>query len=295
MTKKALLLVASKKKRLEYLDTFLENTKTEDITYDKGSLEELTFVIDNDGVSIKNWTGVEIAEYDIVIFRTIGNYKKEAVTLASYCDNRGLKYIDSMVHAVAPIDDENKLGEMVALKLAGLPVPETVYGNASELCQYAKKIGYPVILKSVDGKKGRDNYRVTSEDELRDVLKGAEANGSMLLQRFIPNMQDYRVLCLNYQSTVVTLRKRVSDATHLNNVSAGGIELLVDNDDTPINVLDVSLKAARALSIEVAGVDVVLDEERGAPYIIEVNRAPELTLEKEYEEYFKSLSSMSES
>lgn len=295
MTKNVLILVATKKKRLEYLSDFLENATTEDVKYDKGSVEELSFVINSDGVSIKNCTGVEIADYDLVVFRTVGEYKKEAAALAWYCDARDVKYVDSMVNTVAAIDDENKLGEMIALKLAGLPVPDTIYGVASVLSTYASTIGYPVILKSIDGKKGRNNYFVKSENELQDILEAEVAGSKMLLQRYLPNSHDYRVLCLNHHSTVVTLRKRVDNTTHLNNVSAGGVEVLLENEDTPSDVLDVALKASLALSLEVAGVDIVVDDVLERPYIIEVNRAPELTLEKEYEEYFKSISSMSES
>lgn len=295
MTKRVLMLVASKKKRIEYLTTFLNNAKAGDIAYDQGSLEELSFVIGDEGVSIKNHTGVEVSDYDLVVFRTVGRYKKEAVALAHYCDGHGVRYIDSIVGTIAAIDDENKLGEMVVLRLAGLPVPDTVYASNLVMREYANKIGYPIILKSIDGKKGRDNYYVKSQSELGDILENTAAGGKMLMQRFIPNNQDYRVLCLSYHSTVVTLRKRVDSATHLNNVSAGGIEVLANNDDAPVDVLDVSLAAAKVLAVEVAGVDVVVDENSRKPYIMEVNRAPELTLEKEYEEYFKSLSSMSES
>lgn len=285
---KVLVLVADKKKRVEYLSSFLRNAHKSDILYEEGSLEELSFSIGDNETVIYNQNGADIASYDLVVFRTIGKYKQEAVTVAAYCRMRGVRYIDSMIDNVFAIDDENKLAEMLVLRLAGVSVPATAYGSLEYLTAQASQIGYPVILKAIDGKKGRSNYLVTSEREIVDLM-AANPDIRMLLQQYIPNDQDYRVLVLDYQHVVVTLRKRKSNTTHLNNVSAGGEEILIENQSGIEDVIEQSIRAAQVLSIEVAGVDIVIDKRNGCSYIMEVNRAPQLTLKEEIQGYFEMI------
>lgn len=285
---KVLVLVASKKKRVEHLSLLLKHASPGDTTYDTGSLEELTFTVGDGEAAIYNQNGTDISSYDLVVFRLVGKRKSEAVTVAAYCRARGVKYIDSMIGEVAAIDDENKLAEMFALDLAGISVPATVYGASEYLIAQSDTIGFPAVLKAADGKKGRNNYLVSTKQEIADILD-TYPKSKMLLQRFIPNDQDYRVLSLNYKRVVVTLRKRKSDTTHLNNVSAGGEEQLVEDHTKLGDVIELSTRAARALKIEVAGVDVVVDRNTGKPYIMEVNRAPEFTLDAEFKGYFDAI------
>jgi glutathione synthase/RimK-type ligase-like ATP-grasp enzyme len=172
----------------------------------------------------------------------------------------------------------------------GVAVPLTAYSPSRRLSKGYEKIAFPAVLKAVDGKKGRSNYLVNERSEC-DALNQESASG-MLLQRYIPNDRDYRVLVLNYKDVVVTERKRKDNTTHLNNVSAGGDELLVEDYSDITEAIELSIRAAKVLAIEVAGVDVVIDANTGKPYIMEVNRAPELTLEAELSGYFSMIKHM---
>lgn len=286
MRKKTLVLVASKKKRERYLDEFLAHSD-DSVEYHRGSLEEMSFTIDQHDIIARNWDGNDVRDYDLVVFRTVGKYKKEAVALALVCDFYEVQYIDTAVRGLIAVDDENKLCEMISLRLEGVSVPATASGTLEHLNEYAGSLGYPVILKAINGKKGRNNYFISSEVELAEIINKESVTGNrMILQQYIPNVHDYRVLCLGESTTVVTLRRRTSSSTHLNNVSAGGTEVFVENSDVPVGVCGSALRASKALGLEVAGVDIVVDDMTGKQYIIEVNRAPEITLDEEFKEYF---------
>ena len=282
--KKCLLLVSTRKKRESHLHGLMRLWSNNcEIECDASSLEELSFTVD-EGVRINTPSGTDVAEYDLVVFRTVGARKREAVAVAHYCQKQAVKYIDSMIDTVGAIDDENKLAEMIALELAGVSIPRTFYGSPDHIRSWSEKTGYPFVLKAIDGKKGRDNYLVKSPSMLNTLLVDT-SDANLLAQSYIPNDEDYRVLVLNYENVVITKRTRQSDDTHLNNVSVGGQEMLVDTYDGLEDIIDTATRAATALSIEVAGVDIVVDKYNGRPYVMEVNRAPELTLPEELDAY----------
>jgi glutathione synthase/RimK-type ligase-like ATP-grasp enzyme len=286
---KALILVSSRKKRESYLEPLLlTRSELETAQYEVGSIEELEFVISEDSTEIYNQTGSPLSDFGLIVFRLVGRRKREAVAVARYCETKGIRTIDSTISTIASVDDENKLAEMLVLAMSGISVPLTAYSSGGHLDLGLGKIGFPAVYKAMDGKKGRSNYLIRDYVEYESRRRDNAGTG-MLLQQYIPNDRDYRVLVLNYDKVVVTERKRKDNSTHLNNVSTGGDELLIDDYTGVEDVIQLSIRAAKTLSIEVAGVDVVVNKNTGKPYVMEVNRAPELTLEAELSAYFTML------
>ncbi len=290
--KRVLLLVGARNKRENHLGALMELWRSRsEVACEDSSLEELVFATSGYAVKISTESGDDIAGYDLVVFRTVGTYKKEAVAVAKYCQERGVKYIDSMIHTVGAVDDENKLAEIIVLCMEGIPVPDTFYGSWEHSDKWMLTTEYPLVLKAIDGKKGRNNYFAESVGALEGILHEA-GDMRMLVQRYIPNNEDYRVLVLGYKDVVVTKRVRRDKNTHLNNVSLGGEEILVQDYTGLELVIDVAIRAAKILAIEIAGVDVVVDKDTGLPYVMEVNRAPELTLDDELTAYAKAIVDM---
>jgi glutathione synthase/RimK-type ligase-like ATP-grasp enzyme len=290
--KKILILVNDRNKREAYLEPLLADfhNRTNSVKFATSSLEELNFTIDDDitiGDTSQNFT---ITEFDLVVFRKVGNFKNEATSLAYSLDARNIKYIDSVIKTLAAVDDENKLGEMIALKLAGIAVPKTAYGNNEFLISQAKIFGFPCIVKSVDGHKGQNNFLAHSETEIRKIFS-QNSDTTFLVQEFIPNDEDYRILVLDNDRIVTTLRRRRTD-THLNNISAGGEEILITDFSNLEHIIEVARQATRALDIEVAGVDIVVDKNTNKAYVMEVNRAPQLTLQAEINAYYDMIVNM---
>ena len=94
-----------------------------------------------------------------------------------------------------------------------------------------------------------------------------------MLQEFIPNDGDYRVLVLGKKVLGVMKRSSQSKEEFRNNYSAGG---KVEVADLPEEVKQLAVKAAEVCGLAVAGVDVAFrDYDFKKPVIWEVNKGPQ--------------------
>lgn len=137
---------------------------------------------------------------------------------------------------------------------------------------------FPVILKGSGGDRGTRVFKADNLEELeklvRDLRKSETEEGKRyMLQEYIPNDGDYRVLVLG--KTVLGVMKRSSQKKEefRNNYSAGG---KVEVADLPEEIKDLAVKAADVCGLWVAGVDVAFrDFDRSKPVIWEVNKGPQ--------------------
>ena len=97
------------------------------------------------------------------------------------------------------------------LAAAGLPVPASeVVRNDDDAVRMARRIGYPVVLKPLDGNHGRGvAINLNSEDEVRAAFTEAydqSRRGYVLVESFITG-KDYRVLVIG--GNMVAIAERV--------------------------------------------------------------------------------------
>lgn len=93
----------------------------------------------------------------------------------------------------------------------GIPVPRSlVVRSEDEAVRQAERLGYPVVIKPLDGNHGRGVFiNLTSEEEIREFYPSclAEARGDrIIVETFVPG-KDYRILVVNNQ--VVAVAERV--------------------------------------------------------------------------------------
>ena len=97
------------------------------------------------------------------------------------------------------------------LQDAGLPSPRgAIVRDSDDAVAAATRIGFPVVLKPLDGNNGRGVcLGLTSEDEVRasyPTAAEASRDGTVLVERYITG-KDYRILVVNSQ--VVAVAERV--------------------------------------------------------------------------------------
>jgi len=231
---------------------------------------------------------------------------------SSYKVGKGPIIIDPLVEYGKP-DMACKAWQMLMLEKAGIEVPRTVYGslwylyetmknnqsgrqsvfvgarplrqctsdaarpkNTSDLIDYF--YSFPVIVKGSGGDRGTRVFKVDNlvemEKLVRDLRKSETDEGKRyMLQEYIPNDGDFRVLVLGDKVLGVMKRSSQSVAEFKNNYSAGG---KVEVAELPEEIKELALKAAKVCGLAVAGVDVAFrDNDLKKPIIWEVNKGPQ--------------------
>jgi RimK family alpha-L-glutamate ligase len=224
----------------------------------------------------------DLNDYGVLFFRTTGKHWEEVnLILDSVSENiKSGKTIvvDPLINVGRP-SDACKAWQMLALKKAGIDVPRTIYGSLWYLYETVNNnFSFPVILKGSGGDRGDRVYKADNLQDLeklvRDLRKSETESGRRyMLQEYIPNDGDYRVLVLGEKVLGVMKRSSQSETEFKNNYSAGG---KVEVADLPEEIKELSVKAAKACGLAVAGVDVAFrDNDFKKPIIWEVNKGPQ--------------------
>ena len=95
-----------------------------------------------------------------------------------------------------------------------------------------------------------------------------------MLQEFIPNDGDYRILVAG--DNILGIERKAVEGSHLNNTSQGGSARLVSQDVLPEGMIADARRIARHLDMTIAGVDALIDKHTGEYYFLEVNSQPQL-------------------
>ena len=158
------------------------------------------------------------------------------------------------------------------LHQAGLPTPLTwVLRSRADAIQIADdqlKNGHYLISKPLFGSQGEGIRRI---EKMTDLFWLSPSNGVYYLQRFVhcagDGFSDYRVFIVNNRAVAIMRRRGKS---WLNNVARGAACEAIDLDPA---IADIAVKAAKALAMDYAGVDIIQDK-AGQYTVIEVNSIP---------------------
>jgi len=169
---------------------------------------------------------------------------------------------------------KNKFLTLQALAMARIPVPHTLFVNSMEGFHeaLARLEGYPVVIKKVSSRQGKGVILVETKSDVQSVTrKHLDRRKGLLVQRFIPpaGRQDIRVLVVGRNIVgTMELRPKKGDFRanyHLSKESR-------PRDLTP-ELTRIALKAADAVGLEIAGVDLIVDKNDQVS-VIEVNYSP---------------------
>ena len=196
-------------------------------------------------------------------------YRDIAFATALYLERAGITFWNSeMKHQRS----STKLSCMVQLALEGLPVPRTQFSLKSEY----ELPQPPFIVKAISASRGKSNYLVDTAEEARELLASSTP---YIVQPFLPNDHDLRVVCFDGKAALVLRRSRAEAAdSHMNNTSQGGNAEWLDTAELPEELLTLSSKICIILGREMGGIDLIPDA--ASPYgysCLEVNAVPQLT------------------
>lgn len=233
--------------------------------------------IDGEMSVVLRSTGEDLAAYDIVHFKT-SETRDITASLARYCVSHGVKIFDP---AILNFPTTSKLYEYTLLSDGGIKIPDSIFVTPSVLVEsfdsIKEELGLPFVAKGVHESKGNYNYLINSHKDLKRATSDSLRDGIYLIaQKFIPNKGDYRVLVMGQKIELVIERNKTSDDTHLNNTSAGADAKLHAVSHLPEQVRHDSLRAARIMERDIAGVDMMQGSDDGVWYCLEVNDGPQI-------------------
>lgn len=246
-----------------------------------GVLAELVFWHDGDAYKvIEPRSGRDIASFDLVFFQKWKFEPQVGLAAAVYLDLRHVRYTSRELRHQNPFD---KLSEMSCLLAEGLPYAPTFSTAAYILCHQGVELlakyplTYPLIVKPVAGTRGEGIQLLRDEAAVQQYIAtlSPDDDSRLFLQSFIPNDYDYRVTIMGGKVAYV-LRRSASEGSIVNNTSAGGDAVFVEQDEWTLPAISDAVRAAQAVGREdFAGVDVLVGDD-GGHVILEVNKSPEI-------------------
>lgn len=168
----------------------------------------------------------------------------------------------------------NQFITLQTLASSGLPVPATLFITklASFLPAVKQLGGFPVVIKQVDGMGGDGVIKVNSQIEAQAFLtQNLPARKGLVVQQFIEPQErtDIRVLVIGEK--IAGAMALVPDGHDFRtNIHQKGHDRSVELTES---LASIALKAAKACHLQIAGIDLIIENGR-SPLILEVNYSP---------------------
>jgi ribosomal protein S6--L-glutamate ligase len=183
--------------------------------------------------------------------------------------------IVSAVESQAIVRSRDKLRSMQLLSRSGVDMPKTGFArNPKDKADLIQMVGgTPVVIKLLEGTQGIGVVLAETKkaaESVLDAFHGLKAN--ILIQEFIKESKGTDIRAFVVDGKVVGAMKRIGkEGEFRSNLHRGGRAISVKLTKAE---RDTALKAAKALGLGIAGVD-MLPSNRG-PLLMEVNSSPGL-------------------
>ena len=238
----------------------------------EGRYKELVFIFHDNTVQVLHGDK-DIRDFSFVWLMSGWNSRPLAYAMDLYLDSAKTKH--------SPVEKSiSKVSDTMVFALDHIPLPNTLFMSLSQVEKNFDIIqqvcGYPLIIKDVKGSQGKHSQYVVSQEELFCKIKELPRNRRFLFQSFIPNDYDWGVMVVN--GVVVAGEKSYpSKGEFRNNACNGATENFIDVAEIPEVVKKMAVEATQAIGLAWARADIVIHQETGAAYLLEVNRYPGIT------------------
>ena len=219
-----------------------------------------------------HYKGRELAGFDAVIPRIGASVTRYGTAVLRQFELMGV-YSPNGSDAIARSRDKLRCQQLIAARGLGLPL--TVVGdNPDDTTDLLAMLGAPPhVIKLNEGSQGTGVVLAESVQASRSVIeafRGLYAN--FLVQEFVAEARGADIRCLVVGKRVVAAMQRQAGADEFrSNLHRGGSASAVTLDERE---RDVALRAAAAVGLRVAGVDLL--RTRRGPLVLEVNSSPGL-------------------
>lgn len=278
---KKILVLASKRsenkeKLIDYLQEYFDK-KAEVVL---GIFSDLIFEIEERKVSIEIG-GRNIDDFDLVYFRNTTGFQSMAAALSIYLESTKVKFFDKSFISGSFMGD--KFTSLMRLAVNGLPIVPSFLCWKGALSDTKKRIsekfGFPIVAKEVTTQRMQSIYLLKSLEDFDNLpdrtVKDNDAR--YLFQKFVSFDKEFRLLVLGEKVGIVhtkTVRDNTGFQVGYSNMDEN--PEFLDVSEVSQNIKDTAVRSAKALHIQIAGVDICRETETGKIFIFEVNRGPGL-------------------
>ncbi len=169
----------------------------------------------------------------------------------------------------------DKLHTHQILAESGIDTPDTMLAKFPvDMKLIEEKIGFPVVVKTLNGALGIGVFLIESQDAFSDLMElvgETNPNLQLIFQKFVSvsKGRDLRLFVLDGE-VIAAMERRAQDGGFKANYSTGGSVHFFDADE---EAKDIAIKTAKVLNIDVGGID-LLFKENGGYTICEANTFP---------------------
>ena len=244
--------------------------------------EKLQFVKSNNKYSLTTSTSssISISPTNTVIFyRRASPESEKGLNFLQEFESLGFICINTYN---AMMNCNNKWLTYTILEKQNIATPKTALINNQMSSDDIKKIAkeqfgnkYPLIVKILDGSKGKGVSIVESERSLTSVIQALLVTNTsgVILQEFIPNDGDYRIHVVNNEIVAYMKREATSSKEFRANISLGGTGKVVEISD---EIKQLAINTHSASGCVWSGVDIMIAKDTKKPYVVEINTSPGL-------------------
>lgn len=167
----------------------------------------------------------------------------------------------------------DKLRTLQLLGRAGVPVLATAFArHPADVPQALAQIGgAPCVIKFTEGSQGVGVMLAESMRGAASIIEAMHAvKRDLLLQRYVPATSDMRLLVVG-RRVVAAMTRTAATGDFRANLHRGGSARSLHPE---LALQRIAVRAARALGLDLAGVDILATPE--GPVVLEVNASPGL-------------------
>lgn len=230
----------------------LDNFKNFGVTL--GSFSDINYKL---GTNVINFKDKDLADFKIIYFRFVGKSFEIASLVANYASEKGVQIVDKIyVNSRLLAPSLGKSLELIKLSETGIQTPKTVFGNLT-------KLPFPFVVKSTTGQRAREVWLINNKTELENLKLILDKHKFYFAQELILNAKRIRSLVVGDRVIGAIIRQTKWNKDETKETMS----------PIPKEVVDLSLKAAKAMDLDICGVDILTNESKKY-WVIEANAAP---------------------
>lgn len=224
---------------------------------------------------VKDGKALNIKQYDGVMLRTWGSEQAGHDALKLFADAGVTMANDHEDIAAA----DSKVKTFERFEQAGVTIPKTLIAhNQQTALQALKELpGFPIVIKRDIGSRGDGVFFAHNQNEATEITSKLfdEGEHQIVLQQFIRSgnrQKTYRLLVVD-NKVIGAKELTAPEGELLTNGAKGGTSERVD---PPQKIKDLAINAAKAMKVNITGVDIITDE-NGQGHVLEANDSPNIS------------------